>query len=168
MLLKEHFFLWMVIPRYLNSLTFSTFVPLMLKVCLIFWLPAENIIVLVFDRLMRNRHLLQYSFAISRAFCSPSLDDDRRTISSAYAKPLIESCPFNVTGSQLFSLSFLNMSLMKRLKSVGLSGSPCLTPLLHLKNCVKLLPIFIAHSVFRYMYFRVSKKLPETPISWNL
>ena len=53
-----------------------------------------------------------------------------------------------------------DMSLIYKLKSKGLRGSPCLRPLEHLKNLVLLFSNLTAHSVFRYMFFRSDRNLP--------
>ena len=85
---NEQDFLCTVIPKYLNSLTFSSVIPFILNDVLIFWLPGENTILLVFEWLMVSLHLSQYFSVISSAFCSPSFDFDNRTMSSAYANAL--------------------------------------------------------------------------------
>ena len=102
--LNEQFVLWIVIPRYLYSLVFSSVTSPILKDVSIFLFPLENIMVLVLELLILSFHSMQYFCTVSIAFCSPSLVVDNRTISVKNASYNIFFYTFNILYYHMKSL----------------------------------------------------------------
>lgn len=75
----------------------------------------------VFDRFISNPTCLLYIWSVSYIYCRPQLVSDNNTISSANLKLMFKS--------HLFQSSLLMMVSSTAIKSLGDSGSPCLTPL---------------------------------------
>ena len=73
---------------------------------------------------------LAHSFTFLSIFYNLVLDDAHRTISSTKSPPQHLDSPKGIPSSE----KSLKMSLINRLKRIGDSGQPCLTPFIKLKD----------------------------------
>ena len=132
----------------------------MLNSDLIRLFPLLNVIIFVFFKFMFNLQSSQYLLSLSICFCSPSGVTERSIRSSAYISALIGTSLFRNISDSLFRFIIVKMSLTYKLKSIGLSGHPCRTPIVTAKNSVQDPPILTAHLVFLYMSIIKCNNLP--------